>query len=170
MIKAKIRLLGIDPGSRKTGVGIIDVQGNRVQHIHHEVIHCGSGEFNSRLGILFQSLSAIIHTFQPQLAAIEDVFVSKNVSSALKLGQARGALIAACCAAQLEVANYTPTQIKLATVGHGRADKLQIQHMIKVLLKPPLPLAEDAADALAVCICHAHHAPLQQRLKNKAKP
>jgi len=163
---AKMRLLGIDPGSRKAGVGIIDVNGNRVQHVHHHVIRCGTGDFPSRLGILFKELSLIINTYQPQYAAIEDVFVSKNVASALKLGQARGALIAACCHAQLEVATYTPTQIKQATVGYGRAYKQQIQHMIQLLLKPPLPLAEDAADALAVCICHAHHAPLQQRLKN----
>ncbi len=159
-----MRLLGIDPGSRKAGIGIIDVQGNRIRHVHHQVIHCGTGEFTERLGILFRELTGIIEIYKPSCAAIEDVFVSKNVSSALKLGQARGALIAACCHADLEVSTYTPTAIKQATVGHGRADKSQVQHMIKALLKPPLPLAEDAADALAVCICHAHHAPLKKRL------
>ncbi len=161
-----IRILGIDPGSRKAGVGIIDVKGNRIRHVHHQVIHCGTGEFTTRLGILFKELSKTIAVYQPSCAAIEDVFVSKNVSSALKLGQARGALIAACCHANLEIDTYTPTAIKQTTVGHGRADKAQVQHMIKVLLNPPLPLAEDAADALAVCICHAHHAPLKKRLKN----
>jgi len=159
-----MRILGIDPGSRKAGIGIIDVQGNRVRHVHHQVIHCGTGDFPVRLGILFKTLSKIVTTYQPTVAAIEDVFVSKNVSSALKLGQARGALIAACCQAELEVHSYSPTAIKQATVGHGRAEKAQVQHMIKLLLKPPLPLAEDAADALAICLCHAHHAPLKKRL------
>ena len=162
---ALVRILGIDPGSRKAGVGIIDVDGNRVKHVHHHVIRCGTGEFTERLGILFKELNGIIEIYKPSCAAIEDVFVSKNVSSALKLGQARGALIAACCHAQLEVATYSPTAIKQATVGHGRADKAQVQHMIKVLLKPPLPLAEDAADALAVSLCHAHNAPIKKLLK-----
>ena len=162
---AVIRVLGIDPGSRKAGVGIIDVNGNHIRHVHHQVIQCGGGDFAARLGILFKELSTIITTYQPTCAAIDDVFVSKNVVSALKLGQARGALIAACCHADLEVSGYSPTAIKQATVGHGRADKGQVQHMIKVLLKPPLPLAEDAADALAVCICHAHHLPLINRLR-----
>jgi len=166
-MKPMIRILGIDPGSRKTGVGIIDVQGNRIRHVHHHVIQCGTGEFTARLGVLFHELSNIINIYQPSCAAIEDVFVSKNVSSALKLGQARGALIAACCHAKLKVGTYSPTAIKSAVVGHGRADKAQVQHMIKALLKPPLPLPEDAADALAVCICHAHHAPLQERIKSK---
>ena len=161
---AVLRILGIDPGSRKAGVGIIDVDGNRVRHVHHQVIRCDQAEFTSRLGILFEELSSIISIYKPTTAAVEDVFVSKNVASALKLGQARGALIAACCHAKLDVSTYTPTAIKLATVGHGRAEKAQVQHMIKVLLKPPLPLPEDAADALAACLCHAHHIPLQKRL------
>jgi len=161
------RIMGIDPGSRKAGVGIIDVDGNRVRHVYHQVIRCGTGEFTERLGILFKELSHIIVEYQPQFVSIEDVFVSKNVSSALKLGQARGALIAACCHADLDIAAYSPTQIKQAVVGHGRADKLQIQHMIKVLLRPPLPLAEDAADALAAALCHAHHLPLQKKMSKQ---
>ncbi len=165
-MKPMIRIIGIDPGSRKTGVGIIDVQGNHIRHVYHTVIQCGADDFVDRLGILFQELSKIIHSFQPSTVAIEDVFVSKNVSSALKLGQARGALIAACCHNNIHIDTYSPTAIKQAVVGHGRADKAQVQHMIKALLKPPLPLPEDAADALAVCICHAHHAPLQQKIKN----
>ena len=164
-MKSMIRILGIDPGSRKAGVGIIDVQGSRIRHVHHQLIRCGSGEFTERLGILFHELSSIIAQYQPTNAAIEDVFVSQNVSSALKLGQARGALIAACCQANLNIGTYSPTAIKQAVVGTGRADKAQIQHMIKALLRPPLPLPEDAADALAVCICHAHHIPLQQRIR-----
>lgn len=153
-----MRILGVDPGSQKTGVGIIDVAGNHLTHVHHSVIRCGSGEFSQRLNMLFSELTSIIEEFRPQQAAMEDVFVSKNVASALKLGQARGALIAACGNQGLDVTPYSPTKIKQSAVGFGKADKAQVQHMIKLLLKPPLPLAEDAADALAVCICHAHHA------------
>lgn len=156
-----MRILGIDPGSLKTGVGIIDVQGNRIRHVHHSVIRCGGGDFDDRLHILFSSLRLVIAEFCPTLAAIEDVFVSKNVNSALKLGQARGALIAACMDSGLRVSPYSPTKVKQAVVGFGRADKEQVQHMIRILLHPPEPLAEDAADALAVAICHAHHAPMQ---------
>jgi crossover junction endodeoxyribonuclease RuvC len=156
-----MRLIGVDPGSRKTGVGIIDVHGNHLRHIHHSVIHCGKGDFDTRLHILFTRLKSVIAEFRPQAAAIEDVFVSKNAASALKLGQARGALIAACADCGLRVTPYSPTQIKQAVVGFGRAEKEQVQHMVRILLHPPEPLAEDAADALAVAICHAHHVPMQ---------
>jgi len=159
-----MRILGVDPGSQKTGVGIIDVTGNRLAHVHHSVIRCGTGEFSERLHTLFSELKKVISQYQPDCAAMEDVFVSKNASSALKLGQARGALVAACADSGLIVIPYSPTKVKLSTVGHGKADKLQIQHMIKLLLKPPMPLPEDAADALAVCICHAHHAPMAAHL------
>jgi len=159
-----MRILGVDPGSQKTGVGIIDIAGNRLTHVHHSVIRCGTGEFSERLHTLFSGLKRIIAQYQPECAAMEDVFVSKNASSALKLGQARGALVAACADSGLVVVPYSPTKIKLSTAGHGKADKLQIQHMIKLLLKPPMPLSEDAADALAVCICHAHHAPMAAHL------
>ncbi len=158
-----IRLLGVDPGSLKTGVGIIDVRGNRISHVHHGVIRCARGDFDTRLMLLFSSLKQVIAEFSPDAAAIEDVFVSKNVASALKLGQARGALIAACGEGSLRVSAYSPTQVKQAVVGFGRADKTQVQHMVRLLLHPPEPLAEDAADALAVAICHAHHTPMRNR-------
>ena len=162
-----MRIIGVDPGSQKTGVGIIDVQGNRLIHVHHTVIRCGSGEFTERLHILFTELKKIIAEFNPEYAAMEDVFVSKNASSALKLGQARGALVAACADCGLTVSPYSPTKVKQATVGHGKAEKTQVQHMIKLLLKPPMPLPEDAADALAVSICHAHHMPMIRRQGNQ---
>jgi len=167
-----MRILGVDPGSQKTGVGIIDVQGNHLTHVHHAVIRTGKGDFDERLHILFAGLSKIITAFKPDTAAIEDVFVSKNVGSALKLGQARGALIAACGAHRLRVAPYSPTKIKQSVVGFGRADKDQVGHMVRMLLHPPEPLPEDAADALAVAICHAHHSPMQklaQNARNKGK-
>jgi len=164
-----IRILGVDPGSLKTGVGIIDVQGNRLMHVHHAVIRCGNGNFDTRLHFLFASLRDVIAEFKPHAAAIEDVFVSKNASSALKLGQARGALIAACGECQLRVGAYSPTQVKQAVVGFGRAEKAQVQHMIRLLLHPPEPMAEDAADALAVAICHAHHAPMLEKARLEKK-
>ncbi|GAV21106.1 crossover junction endodeoxyribonuclease RuvC [Mariprofundus micogutta] len=157
-----MRILGVDPGSVKTGIGIIDVQGNHLRHVHHAMIRTGKGDFDERLHILFAGLSEIISAFKPETAAIEDVFVSKNVSSALKLGQARGALVAACGFHGLRVAPYSPTNVKQAVVGYGRADKDQIGHMVRMLLHPPEPCPEDAADALAVAICHAHHSPMQK--------
>jgi crossover junction endodeoxyribonuclease RuvC len=157
-----MRILGVDPGSRKTGVGIIDMQGNHLTHVHHALIRSGTGGFDERLQTLFTGLSEIITAFKPDSAAIEDVFVSKNASSALKLGQARGALIAACGSHGLRVAPYSATKVKQAVVGFGRAEKDQVEHMIRMLLHPPEPLPEDAADALAVAICHAHHVPMQK--------
>jgi len=161
-----MRILGVDPGSRKTGYGIVDVEGSRITHVTHGLITVGDGDFTARLGMLFSELSSLIAAFNPGCAALEDVFVSRNVSSALKLGQARGALIAACTHAGLEVAAYSPTAVKHAVVGFGRAEKGQVQHMIKMLLKPPSPLQEDAADALGVAICHANHAGSRQRLED----
>ncbi|MDQ6966335.1 MAG: crossover junction endodeoxyribonuclease RuvC [Mariprofundaceae bacterium] len=154
----------MDPGSRKTGYGIVDVDGNRITHVTHGIIKVGDGDFTARLGLLFSDLSSLIEEFSPDCAAMEDVFVSRNVSSALKLGQARGALIAACTHAGLDVTAYSPTSVKQAVVGFGRAEKEQVQHMIKMLLKPPSPLQEDAADALGVAVCHANHAGSSKRL------
>lgn len=162
-----MRILGVDPGSQKTGVGILDAQGNQLKYVYHTVIRVGTGDFSERLTALFSGLNKIIQEFQPETAAMEDVFVSKNISSALKLGQARGALVAACGSHGLHVEPYSPTKVKQSITGFGRADKKQIQHMVNMLLKPPPPLQEDAADALAVCICHAHHAPLQRLQERK---
>jgi len=123
----------------------------------HGVIAAGNGEFTERLACLFAGLSDVITTHQPECVAMEDVFMARNASSALKLGQARGALIAACAHAGLKVTPYSPTKVKQAVTGFGRAEKGQVQHMIQLLLKPPSPLQEDSADALAVAICHANH-------------
>jgi len=152
-----MRILGVDPGSRRTGYGIVDASGGRIAHLTHGVIAAGSGEFTERLATLFTGLSDVIAKHQPECAAMEDVFMARNAASALKLGQARGALIAACAHAGLKVTPYSPTVVKQAVTGFGRAEKGQIQHMIQLLLKPPSPLQEDAADALAVAICHANH-------------
>jgi len=151
-----MRILGIDPGSRFTGFGIIEASGDRTLAVHQGVIKAGSGEFPERLGIIFSGISELIDEFRPDQVAIETVFVSKNASSALKLGQARGAAICAAIAKKLPVAEYSPRSIKQAIVGRGSADKVQIQHMVTVLLQLKEKPAEDAADALAVALCHQH--------------
>ena len=158
-----MRIIGIDPGSQKTGVGIIDVQGNHMRHVHHTVIRPPKGELDKRLYALFAGLKSLVTEFQPDTAAIEDIFVAKNSSSALKLGQARGALLTALGDSDLNVTPYSPTSVKQAVVGFGRAEKEQVKHMVRMLLHPPEPLPEDAADALAVAICHAHHIPMLKR-------
>jgi len=152
-----MRILGVDPGSRRTGYGIIDVQGSRLVYVAHGVITPATNTtFDRRLSGLFSELSAIITHHGPDDAAIEDVFMAKNAASALKLGQARGALIVACAQAGLHVTPYSPTAVKQALVGFGRAEKQQVQHMVGLIIRPPGTLQEDAADALAVAICHAH--------------
>jgi crossover junction endodeoxyribonuclease RuvC len=149
-------ILGIDPGSRKTGFGIINVVGSRHEYVTSGVIRLPGQELPERLKIIYQNLSDIINTHCPQQVAIEQVFMAKNAGSALKLGQARGAAIVACVANDLEVAEYSARQIKQAVVGSGAADKEQMQHMVKVLLNLQASPQEDAADALGAAICHAH--------------
>jgi len=154
-----MRILGVDPGSRRTGYGIIEVQGSRLAHVAHGVIvPATDATFDHRLSGLFSELSAVIARYIPEVAAIEDVFMARNAASALKLGQARGALVVACTQAGLSVTPYSPTAVKQALVGFGRAEKQQVQHMVRLLIKPAGALQEDAADALAVAICHAHTA------------
>ena len=151
-----MRILGIDPGSRVTGYGIIESSGGRLRYLHAGQVQCSQGELPERLMKIHGDLQAIVSEYQPQEVAIEKVFVNRNVASALTLGQARGAAICAVAAADRPVHEYAPTQIKNAVVGTGRADKAQVQHMIQILLalkaKPP----SDAADALAVAVCHAN--------------
>jgi len=153
---ATIRILGIDPGSRITGWGVIEHSGNRSRCIDHGRIHLDDGELPERLLRIFTEVGQVIRDYQPQETAIEEVFVNCNVSSALVLGQARGAAICALASAGLPVAEYAPAQIKSAVVGSGRAEKQQVQHMIKVLLNLTETPPTDASDALAVAVCHAH--------------
>jgi len=151
-----MRILGIDPGSRFTGYGIIEVSGDRITAVHHGVIKAGSGEFPERLGVIFSGIRELIEEYAPGEVAIETVFVSKNASSALKLGQACGAAMCAAISRDLPVAEYSPRSVKQAIVGRGSADKVQVQHMVGVLLQLKEKLSEDAADALAVALCHQH--------------
>ena len=153
-----IRILGIDPGSQRTGIGIIDVDaGGRARHVHHQpLVRLGADDFAQRLKVLVQGLHALIEEYQPQEVAIEKVFMAKNADSALKLGQARGSAIVAAVNAGLPVAEYSARQVKQSVVGTGAADKEQVQHMVKQLLKLPACPQADAADALAVALCHTH--------------
>lgn|SRR5690606_24595773 len=150
-------ILGIDPGSRKTGFGIINVVGARAEYVTSGVIRMAdSDELPLRLKTIFDSVTQIIHQYCPQQMAIEQVFMAKNASSALKLGQARGAAIVAAVALELPVSEYEARKVKQSVVGNGAADKLQVQHMVKTLLRLPAAPQEDAADALAVALCHAN--------------
>ena len=149
-------VLGIDPGSRITGFGLIDVEGNRLSFVECGCIRTEKGSLPLRLQKIFNQLSHLVETHQPSQAAIEQVFVGRNSASALKLGQARGAAIVACLKSNLEVSEYSARQVKLAVVGTGAARKGQVQHMVKALLGISDTLAEDAADALAVAICHTN--------------
>ncbi|CAA0094180.1 Crossover junction endodeoxyribonuclease RuvC [Zhongshania aliphaticivorans] len=149
-------ILGVDPGSQKTGFGVIEAVGSRHRYIASGVIRLPRGALPARLDIIFKSLTSIIDEYSPAEAVVEEVFMAKSAGSALKLGQARGAAVVACVSNDVPVAEYTARQIKKAVVGTGAADKFQVQHMVKLLLKLPALPQEDAADALAAAICHAN--------------
>jgi crossover junction endodeoxyribonuclease RuvC len=151
-----IRIIGIDPGSRATGYGVIESDGVRSRHLAHGVVRLEGEALPPRLGQIYARLSTIITEYQPEVMAIEQVFVAKNPSSALKLGQARGAAICAGVTLGLAVAEYAPRSIKQAIVGTGRAEKSQVQHMVQMLLGLSQRPQADAADALAVALSHAH--------------
>lgn len=154
-----IRILGIDPGSQCTGVGVIDVgAGGQCTYVHCEGIKLlDADDFPSRLGLLCERLEGVLDTWQPTQVAIETVFMDKSAMSALKLGHARGAALATVVRRKLPIAEYAPRVIKQSLVGKGAADKLQVQHMVRLLLnQPAMKLQADAADALAVALTHAH--------------
>ena len=150
-------ILGIDPGSRKTGFGIINVDRKKPRYVSSGTIRLPVKEpLSIRLKVLFESLSEIIATHQPTVAAIESVFMAKSADSALKLGHARGAAMVACVAHDLGVHEYAARKIKQSVVGTGAASKQQVQYMVTVLLGLSAEPAEDAADGLAAALCHCH--------------
>jgi crossover junction endodeoxyribonuclease RuvC len=155
---AAVRILGIDPGSQRTGIGIIDVDAaGRSRHVHHVALDVRDGDgFAARLKRIFDGVCAVIDEFSPHEAAIERVFVAHNADSALKLGQARGAAICAAMHHGLAVSEYAAREVKLAVVGTGSGEKTQVQHMVGLLLQLPGRLQADAADALAIALAHAH--------------
>jgi crossover junction endodeoxyribonuclease RuvC len=155
-----MRIFGIDPGADRTGYGCVETDGSR-----HRIVTCGaitapaSAAFPDKLLQIHRRLSALLAECQPQAVAIENLFFAVNVRSALKLGHARGVAMLAAIEAGVTVVEYTPAEIKRAVVGYGRAEKPQVQQMVKLMLGlPAIPAPHDAADALAVAICHAHSA------------
>lgn len=161
------RIIGIDPGSRKTGFGIIELQNQKIKHVINGRLKVGDGDFAGRLKQIFTGLTDIIQRYQPDIMVVEKVFLHKNADSALKLGQARGAAICAGVSQDLEVFEYSATQIKKAVVGNGHAQKEQVQYMMSVILKLPEMPQEDAADALACALTHANHAAIDGRPNSK---
>jgi crossover junction endodeoxyribonuclease RuvC len=157
------RILGLDPGSLRTGFGVIDCAGGTLTIVAQGCIATSGGPLADRLRIIHSKVAELIQLHRPQEIAVERVFLSKNADSALKLGQARGAALAAIPAA-LGVHEYAARAIKLAVVGVGGAEKAQVAHMVKQLLRVNLKLAADAADALAIAICHAHTRRLEPLL------
>ena len=160
-----MRILGIDPGSRTTGYGLIETQGNRLCHIDNGIIAMrATATLADRLKTIYDGVVRIIGEFAPEAVAVEQVFLAKNPHAALVLGHARGAAMLAAVNAGLVVHEYSALQVKSAVVGYGRADKPQVQQMVKALLNLPEIAQEDAADALGVAICHAHSRTLNQAL------
>ena len=149
-------ILGIDPGSRRTGYGVVDVVGNRSRAVAFGTITTSHKEIPPRLGEIFAGIDQVVKEYGPAEVSIEKVFMARNADSALKLGQARGAAIAAVMQACVPVFEYSARQVKQAVVGKGGAEKNQVGEMVKYLLKPDQRPQEDAADALAIALCHAH--------------
>ncbi|HKL26995.1 MAG TPA: crossover junction endodeoxyribonuclease RuvC [Desulfuromonadales bacterium] len=158
-----MRILGIDPGTRITGYGIIDVEGNRLRHVENGIVATRSNQpLADRLKIIYDGLQQVIATHDPAEMSIEQVFLAKNPRAALTLGHSRGTAMLAGVNANLPVCEYSALQVKSAVVGYGHAGKQQVQQMVKALLNLPEIAQEDAADALAVAICHANSRTLNQ--------
>ena len=167
-VSNKRRILGIDPGSRFTGFGVLDFEGGRATYVASGTIRSADGSFPDRLKKIFDSVNEIVSEYRPDIVAIESVFMARNAGSALKLGQARSAALCATFAFDVEVFEYAPREIKQAVVGTGSATKEQVQHMVVSLLQLDSPPAADAADALAAAICHGHQRRLRSRLGSDA--
>lgn len=162
-----VRILGIDPGSRITGYGIIDFHRDHSRHVTSGCIHVRGSDLSTRLCAIFDGITELVEAQQPMALAVEQIFFHRNAASALKLGQARGAALMAGVTRGLPLHEYSPNQVKQAVTGRGHAPKDQVQHMIKVLLGlhdlPP----SDAADALAVAICHGHTSQTLARIRTR---
>ena len=149
-------ILGIDPGSQITGVGVIKACGSDLSHIYSESIKLPKGDLSQRLRKIYAQLQTVIAQTRPNVVVVEKVFLAKNPQSALVLGHARGAALLAAVNNEIALAEYSATEIKKTVVGRGRADKAQVQHMMRVLLKLRVAPEVDASDALAAAVCHAH--------------
>ena len=167
-----MRILGIDPGSRITGYGLIETAPNGARHVENGGIFPPTQQsFSDRINYIFNEVGRLIERFTPDAVALEDIFVAKNVSSTLKLGHARGAIMVAVAQSNTPLFEYTALQVKQAVTGYGHADKVQIQKMVRALLKLPEAAFADASDALAVALCHCHSYKLKQKISpSPAKP
>lgn len=158
------RILGIDPGSRVTGWGVVDANGATTRYVASGCIRTAGADLAGRLQEIFTGVGAVVAEHAPAELAIERVFVARNADSALKLGQARSAAICATFGAGLPVHEYAARAVKLAIVGQGAAEKAQVAHMVRAILSVQASLAADESDALAIALCHAHTRPLGARL------
>lgn len=159
-----VRILGIDPGSLATGYGVIESDGTHFRYLTSGCLRTGEGEFSARLRIIYDGIAQLVVEHQPDEVAIESVFVNRNASSALKLGQARAAALCGTFARDLPFYEYAPRAVKQAVVGQGGAAKEQVQHMVRILLGLRRHVQADEADALAVALCHAQSRGLIHRL------
>lgn len=159
-----MRVIGIDPGLRRTGWGVVDAEGGRVRHVANGVCLSDGASLAARLASLHGQLEAVVRLYRPEAAAVEQTFVNKDAAGTLKLGQARGIALLVPAQAGLEVAEYAPNAVKKVVVGVGHADKVQVAHMVRMQLPGAVPAGADAADALAIALCHAHHLAFGGRL------
>ncbi len=160
------RILGIDPGSRLTGFGVLDFDGDRAAYVASGTIHSADGDFPTRLRKIFVAVNEVVGEYRPDAVSIESVFMARNAGSALKLGHARSAALCATFQHEVEVFEYAPREIKLAVVGTGSASKEQVQHMVVSLLNLDGLPAIDASDALAAALCHGNRRRMQARLSS----
>lgn len=167
-MKESTRILGIDPGSRYTGFGVLDFVGDKANYVASGTVKSLDGDFPDRLKQIFTSMTKIVSEYRPDVVAIESVFMHKNAGSALKLGQARSAALCATFGFEVEVFEYAPREIKLAVVGTGAATKDQVQHMVVALLSLQGIPGSDAADALAAALCHGHQRRIGLQLEKHA--
>ena len=163
-----MRVMGLDPGLRALGWGVVDVSGARLSHVANGVIRTQTGALGARLASLFDDLNAIWDTYAPDEAAVEQTFVNRDGAGTLKLGQARGIAMLVPARAGIAVGEYAPNAVKKAVVGVGHADKVQVGHMVKMQLPGAEIAGPDAADALAIAICHAHMMQTRRRVEARA--
>ncbi|MBL4806885.1 MAG: crossover junction endodeoxyribonuclease RuvC [Rhodobacteraceae bacterium] len=159
-----MRVIGIDPGLRRTGWGVVDAVGSKITHVANGFCASGDGDLATRLLSLYHQLTEVVELYKPDTSAVENTFVNKDAAGTLKLGQARGICLLVPAKAGLDVAEYAPNAVKKVVVGVGHADKKQVEHMVRMQL-PGIEIANsDASDALAIALCHTHHAQFAGRL------
>ena len=159
-----MRVLGIDPGLRNSGWGLVDVHGTRITHVANGICRSKGHDLANRLNSLFDQLTDVVQQWAPDTAAVEHTFVNKDAAGTLKLGQARAVALLVPVRFGLDVAEYAPNAVKKVVVGVGHADKAQVEHMVRMQLPGANPVGADAADALAIALCHAHHARFAGKL------